>query len=187
MFYVELKFGYVQVVIFIRSLFHHSLFTILSVWLVRQRGYPLLISTQNLFVAFMRLPHRSINSIQPLPSIYTTFPSNYDSSQSTDTPGVNSGTCLLKKIEDGIEIVPFERSNILSAPILSPDQNEKEVFVPSCNAIDAHEKPLPNLPRCMWHRMSRQQRILALLVIQFLMLLTIGLSLLAVKDRSPIR
>ncbi|CAN9197434.1 unnamed protein product [Alternaria alternata] len=35
--------------------------------------------------------------------------------------------------------------------------------------------------------MSRQQRILALLAIQFLMLLTIGLSLLAVKDRSPIR
>ncbi|KAG9193823.1 hypothetical protein G6011_03858 [Alternaria panax] len=133
----------------------------------------------------MRLPHRSINSIQPLPSIYTTFPSNYDSSQSTDTPGINSGTYLLRKIEDGIEAVPLERSNILSAPILSPDQEEKEVFVPSCKEIDALEKPLPNLPKCIWHRTSLRQRILALLGIQFLMLLTIGLSLLAVKGRSP--
>jgi hypothetical protein len=135
----------------------------------------------------MRLPHRSINSIQPLPSIYTAFPTNCDSSQSTDTPGVNSGTCLIKKIEDGIEAVPFERSNILSAPILSLDQEEKEVFVSSCEEVDALEKPLPSLPRCMWHRMSLRQRILVLLGLQFLMFLTIGLSLLAVKDRSSTR
>jgi hypothetical protein len=89
--------------------------------------------------------------------------------------------------EDGIEAVPFERSNILSAPILSPDQEEKEVFVPSCEEFDAFEKPLPSLPRSLWQRMSRRQRILALLVLQFLMLLTIGLSLLAVKRRSANR
>jgi hypothetical protein len=135
----------------------------------------------------MRLPHRTINSIQPLPSIYTTFPSNYGSSQSTDTSGINSGTCFLKKVEDGIEAVPFERSNILSAPILSPDQGEKEVFVASCDEIDALEKPLPSLPKCMWHRMSLRQRILALLGLQFLMLITIALSLLAAKGRSSAR
>jgi hypothetical protein len=93
----------------------------------------------------------------------------------------------MKKIEDGIEAVPFERSNILSAPILSPDQEEKEVFVPSCEEVDAFEKPLPSLPRSLWQRMSQRQRILALLVLQFLMLLTIGLSLLAVKRRSANR
>jgi hypothetical protein len=135
----------------------------------------------------MRLPHRSISSIQPLPSIYTTFPPNYGGSQSTDTPGINSGTCLIKKIEDGIEAVPFERSNILSAPILSPDQEEKEVFVSSYEKNDVPEKPLPTLPRCIWHRMSQRQRILALLGVQFLVLVTIGLSLLAVKGRSPTR
>jgi hypothetical protein len=140
-----------------------------------------------LCVALMRLPYRSISSIQPLPSIYTTFPANYGGSPSTDTSGINSGTCLIKKIEDGIEAVPFERSNILSAPILSPDQEEKEVFVPSCEEFDAFEKPLPSLPRSLWQRMSRRQRILALLVLQFLMLLTIGLSLLAVKRRSANR
>jgi hypothetical protein len=59
--------------------------------------------------------------------------------------------------------------------------------VSSCEEVDALEKPLPSLPRCMWHRMSLRQRILVLLGLQFLMLLTIGLSLLAVKDRSSTR
>jgi len=135
----------------------------------------------------MRLPYRSISSIQPLPSIYTTFPANYGGSDSTNTSGIHSGTCLIRKIEDGIEAVPFERSNILSAPILSPDQEEKEVFVPSWERVDNFNKPLPSLPRCIWQRMSQRQRILTLLSLQFLMLLTIGLSLLAVKDRSSTR
>jgi len=135
----------------------------------------------------MRLPNRSISSIQPLPSIYTTFPPNYDSNQSTDTSGINSGTCFLQKIEDGIEVVPFERSNHLSAPILSPEQPEKEVFVLSEEEMQACEKPLPSLPRCIWQRMSKRRRILVLIVLQLLMLLTIGLSLLAVKRRPSKR
>ncbi|KAI2481916.1 hypothetical protein Ptr902_06297 [Pyrenophora tritici-repentis] len=132
----------------------------------------------------MRLPHRSISSIQPLPSIYTTFPTNYESSQSTLTSGINSGTCLISRIEDGIEVVPLERSHVLSAPILSPDQEEKEVFVSTSAEIAVLEKPLPNLPACIWNRMSLRQRILAFLTLQFILLVTIGCSLLAVKRRS---
>ena len=132
----------------------------------------------------MRLPYRSISSIQALPSIYTTFPPNYDSKQSTDTSDIDSGTCFIRKIEDGIEVVPFERSNALSAPILSPDQEEKEVFVFSQAKRNVSEKPLPSLPRCIWNRMSLRQLILALLGMHFLMLTTIGLSLLAIKSRK---
>ncbi|KAF1833610.1 hypothetical protein BDW02DRAFT_373769 [Decorospora gaudefroyi] len=133
----------------------------------------------------MRLPNRSIGSIQPLPSIFTAFPPNHDSNQSTDTSGINSGTCFIRRIEDGIEVVPFERSNALSAPILSPDQGEKEVFVTVQEETNVGEKPLPTPPRCIWHRMSPRQRIFAVLALQFLMLMTIGLSLLAAKGRSP--
>jgi hypothetical protein len=132
----------------------------------------------------MRLPYRSISSIQALPSIYTTFPPNYDNNQSTDTSGINSGTCFIRKIEEGIEVVPFERCNTLSAPILSPDQEEKEVFVVSQEEMNIPEKPLPSLPRCIWNRMSLRQRILALLALQFLMSMTIGMSLMAAKNHT---
>jgi hypothetical protein len=132
----------------------------------------------------MRLPYRSISSIQALPSIYTNFPLNYDSNQSTDTSGINSGTRFIRKIEDGIEVVPFERSNALSAPILSPDQEEKEVFVVSQEEMNASEKPLPPLPRCIWNQMSLRQRILVLLGLQLLMLMTVGLSLMAAKSHT---
>src|SRR4051812_4462221 len=125
----------------------------------------------------MRLPHRTIKSIQPLPSIYTTFPVNYDSTHSSNNSGVNSGTCLMRQIEDGIEVVPFERSKPPSAPILSPDQAEKEVFVAPQKEMDCSVKPLPDLPRSIWQRISLRQRILAVLGVQFAMLLTIGLSL----------
>lgn len=131
----------------------------------------------------MRLPHRSIKSIQPLPSIYTAFPISYDNTQSSIDSAINSGTCLIRQIEDGIEVVPFERCNQTSAPILSPDQGEKEVLIISQTEKDVAEKPLPSLPRCVWQRMSLRQRILGLLGLQFILLTTIGLSLLAAKYR----
>lgn len=137
--------------------------------------------------AFMRLPHRSLKSIQPLPSIYTTFPANYDNTHSSIDSGINSGTCLIRQVEDGIEVLPLERCNILSAPILSPDQEEKEVFVVLQEEMEANEKPLPRLPTSMWLRMSTRQRILALLCLQFLMLMTIGLALMAARGRSSQR
>jgi hypothetical protein len=84
-------------------------------------------------------------------------------------------------------VVPFERSNALSAPILSPDQEEKEVFMVSEKEMSVGEKPLPTLPKTMWHRMSVRQRILAILGLQFLILMTIGLALIAAKRKSSQR
>ncbi|KAH7377681.1 hypothetical protein BKA66DRAFT_421903 [Pyrenochaeta sp. MPI-SDFR-AT-0127] len=132
----------------------------------------------------MRLPYRSITSIQPLPSIYTAFPVNYDNTDLSNNSEINSGLCLMSRIEDGIEVVPFERSKTPSAPILSPDQGEKEVFVVYQEKMDSSEKPLPVLPSSMWQRMSLRQRILAILGVQFVMLVTIGLALMAAKNHS---
>lgn len=134
----------------------------------------------------MRLPHRSIKEIQPLPNIYTVLPGNYDSADSSNSAGVNSGTRLLRQIEDGIEVVPFERSSA-SAPILSPYQEEKEVFVVAQTELSSLEKPLPKPPRSIWHRMSTRQRILALLGAQFVLLLTIGTALMAARNPSSAR
>jgi hypothetical protein len=128
----------------------------------------------------MQLPRRSVKSIQPLPSIYTTFAINNDNHNS----GEHSGRCLIRHIEDGIEVVPFERSNILSAPILSPDQAEKELFITSQRELSPSDKPLPRLPKPLWARLSLKQRVLALLGIQLAMMLTIGFALIAAKHRS---
>ena len=174
-------------------------------WLLSSTAFVLFLSTrcktldiwlvENLFnsfrhcflVASMWLPHRAIKSIQPLPSIFTTFPINYDSILSSNDSRINSGTQLIGKIEDGIEVVPFEMCNTLSAPILRPDQAEKEVHIVLQLKINSLEKSLPslpNLPSCIWQRLSPPQRIAALLVMQFLILLTIGLALLATKSHS---
>ncbi|KAJ4375969.1 hypothetical protein N0V83_001249 [Neocucurbitaria cava] len=131
----------------------------------------------------MRLPRRPIASIQPLPSIHTAFPINYDLTDSSYSAGINSGTRLLRQIDDGIEVVPFERDP-RSAPILSPDSEEKEVFVVSQKEIEQLEKPLPKLPGSIWQRMGIRQRILALLGVQFVILMTIGLALMAAKAPS---
>jgi|TARA_R110002003_G_scaffold37_16_gene2222 hypothetical protein len=116
-----------------------------------------------------------------LPSIYTAFPANSDN----NTSSVTSGKCLIRDIEDGIEVVPLERSNLLSAPILSPDQDEKEVLIMSQRKLSPSDKPLPRLPRSLWARLSLKQRILAILGVQLAMLLTIGLALMAAKHRNP--
>jgi hypothetical protein len=115
-----------------------------------------------------------------LPSIYTAFPLHKED----NSTGEHSGKCLIRKIEDGIEVVPIERCNILSAPILSPDQAEKELFIPQKQDSSPSEKPLPRLPTSLWTRLSLKQRIIALLGIQLAMMLTIGLALLAAKHRT---
>jgi len=127
----------------------------------------------------MHLPRRSAKSIQPLPSIHTAFPAVKLDSKSS---GENSGKCLIRRIEDGIELVPIERCNILSAPILSPDQGEKEVLI-SQKETSPLDKPLPTLPKSIWARMSLKQRMLAILGVQCATLLTIGLALMAAKHR----
>lgn len=131
----------------------------------------------------MPFPYRSIKSIQPLPSIYTAFPVNHGTAQTSIDSAINSGTCLIRHIEDGIEVVPFERCHDDSAPILSPSQDEKEVLFVSQLETENVEKLLPSLPGSVWQRMSIRQRILALLFTQFIMLMAIGLALMATKRR----
>jgi hypothetical protein len=131
----------------------------------------------------MQLPRRSVKSIQPLPSIYTTFSVNNEGNNSSE----HSGKCLIRPIEDGIEVVPIERCNVLSAPILSPDTAEKELFITSGEESIPSEKPLPRLPRPYWARLSLRRRVLALLAVQIAMVLTIGLSLMAARNHASSR
>jgi hypothetical protein len=126
----------------------------------------------------MNLPRRCVKSIQPLPSIYTVFPVHHDANSTSE----HSGRCLIRHIEDGIEVVPLERSNILSAPILSPDQAEKELFITSQEETSPSEKPLPRLPKAPWAKLSLKQRIFAIVGLQLAMMLTIGLALLAARN-----
>lgn len=91
---------------------------------------------------------------------------------------------MIRQIEDGIEVLPFERSNTLSAPILSPDQGEKEVLFVLQRGIKESEKPLPRLPTSLWKRLSMRQRIVVLLCGQFLMMMTIGLALMGAKNHA---
>jgi hypothetical protein len=131
----------------------------------------------------MHLPRRSVKSIQPLPSIYTAFSVNNEGNNT----GKISERCLIRRIEDGIEVVPIERSNTLSAPILSPDQAEKELFITGKEQSNPSEKPLPRAPTSYWARLSLRQRVLALLGVQVAMVLTIGLSLMATRNHASSR
>jgi hypothetical protein len=127
------------------------------------------------------VPRRSLTSIQPLPSIYTVFPSHYTRvSSSTASGGLNS-----PRVEDGLEVVPLERDGILSAPILSPWYEEKEVYLISQEEFT--EKPLPSPPRSLWKRMSVKYRVISLLALQAAILLTVGLALLSIKRRNASR
>jgi hypothetical protein len=126
-------------------------------------------------------PRRSLRSMEPLPSIYTAFPSHYTLIKpSTASSGSNS-----PRVEDGLEVVPLERCSILSAPILSPWHEEKEVY--HISQKEWTEKPLPNPPRCLWKRMSVKYRVISLLGLQAAILITIGLALLSVKQRNSSR
>jgi hypothetical protein len=94
---------------------------------------------------------------------------------------------LIRQIEDGIELVPLERSEDLSAPILSPDQDEKEVCHLPRQTEALSYKPLPRVPESLWARLSTKQRTLAVLGVQFATLLTVGLALLSLRNRSTER
>jgi hypothetical protein len=152
--------------------------------IVRHQAGPvhaLFVRLQHLtIIASMHLPRRCVKSIQPLPSIYTAFPVNYDANSASE----HSGKCLIRQIEDGIEVVPLERCNMLSAPILSPDAAEKELFITSQEEASPAEKPLPRLPKSPWARLSLKQRIIAIVGVQIAMILTIGLAMLAARHRA---
>jgi hypothetical protein len=130
----------------------------------------------------MHLPRRTVKSIQPLPSIHTAFPlTGVHKNELSE----KSRRCPIREIEDGIEVVPFERSNVLSAPILSPDQGDKEVLISRTSPLD---KPLPKPPpKSLWARLSIKQRIIAILIVQFVTLITVGLALLAMRHHSSPR
>ena len=82
-------------------------------------------------------------------------------------------------------MVPLEHDSVVSAPIISVDQDEKEVFLVTQEAL---EKPLPNVPASIWGqtwgRMSMKNRVLAILALQAMILLTIGVALLAASSKS---
>lgn len=130
----------------------------------------------------MQLPRRSVRSIQELPSIHTAFPVHYKPVR-THSASTASNSARSPDIEDGLEVVPLERDSILSAPIVSAYLDEKEVFI---STQEVPEKPLPNIPISIWSRtwgrMSVKYRVLAVLGLQALVLLTVGIALLAASS-----
>lgn len=127
----------------------------------------------------MQLPRRSLRSIQELPSIHTAFAIHYQAIR-THSASTASNSARSPDVEDGLEVVPLERDSILSAPIASAYLDEKEVFIGTQEVL---EKPLPNLPASLWSRtwgrMSVKYRVLAVLGLQALVLLAVGVALLA--------
>lgn len=132
----------------------------------------------------MQLPRRSVRSIQELPSIYTAFPAHYRPVR-THSASTASESARSPDIEDGLEVVPLEHDSIRSAPIVSAYLDEKEVFI---NTQEVLEKPLPNVPTSLWGRtwgrMSVKYRVLAVLGLQGVILLSVGIALLAAGSKS---
>jgi|SRR5690242_11501416 len=132
----------------------------------------------------MQLPRRSVRSIQELPSIYTAFPAHYRPVR-THSASTASESARSPDVEDGLEVVPLEHDSIRSAPIVSAYLDEKEVFISTQEVL---EKPLPSIPKSLWARawgrMSVKYRVLAILGLQALVLLTVGMVLLTSRPKS---
>ena len=121
---------------------------------------------------------RSTAASHQLPSILTFFPRSTSAlSQRSDQP---------RGIEDGIEVVPVEREDD-SAKMLSPcqDESEKEVvFISKLDReLEHNAKPLPMLPGSKWSRLRTKYRVIAIVIIQILMILIVGLSLMSIKKK----
>jgi len=132
----------------------------------------------------MHFPHKSSKSTlhQSLPSIQTLF-------RSSPNENVTVHSSLLEypaRVVDGIEVVPLERQNSSTTKICTPGTEEKEVIAgwEERLKLELAEKPLPSLPGSRWSRVSTKNRIIAILCLQFLMLLTIGLSFMAAKGKK---
>ncbi|KAF9696752.1 hypothetical protein EKO04_005736 [Ascochyta lentis] len=132
----------------------------------------------------MQLPRRSVRSIQELPSIYTVFPPHYNPIR-THSASTVSDSARSPDVEDGIEVVPLELCTDYSALSVSACLDEKEVFI--IKQREVLEKPLPSVPTSVWGRtwgrISVKYRVLAILGLQALLLLTVGVSLLAVSPK----
>ena len=132
----------------------------------------------------MQFPRRSPRSTlhQSLPSIQTLFRSSLNDSVTVHSPLLGP----LGRVVDGIEVVPLERQNSSTTKICTPGVEEKEVVVgwKEHHKLELAEKPLPSLPGSRWSRLSIKNRVIAILCLQFLMLLTIGLSFMAAKKKK---
>lgn len=132
----------------------------------------------------MQLPRRSVRSIQELPSIYTVFAEHYEPIR-THSASTASVSARSPCIEDGLEVVPLEHDSALSAPIVSTYLDEKEVFIITQHEV--LEKPLPSIPTSLWGRtwgrLSVKYRVLAILGLQAVVLLTVGIALLAANNQ----
>ncbi|KAF1968162.1 hypothetical protein BU23DRAFT_267872 [Bimuria novae-zelandiae CBS 107.79] len=137
----------------------------------------------------MRFARRSPSNIPNpgLPSILTLFPT--DDQRSWQAFVSDSAD---RQIEEGLEIVPIERSNTSCGKTVSPDTDEKEVLSATLTLEETHSKPLPPLPKAAWLLFAREkwcqlpvkQRMVILLGVQLGLLLTICLSLLSIRTHS---
>jgi hypothetical protein len=132
----------------------------------------------------MRFPRRSSRSIlhQSLPSIQTLFRSSLSDGNTIHSPLLASPG----RIVDGIEVVPLERQNSSTTKICTPGTEEKEVVAGWKENLELElaAKPLPSLPGSRWARISTKYRIIAILCLQFFILLTIGLGFMAAKRKG---
>ncbi|KAF2019823.1 hypothetical protein BU24DRAFT_459452 [Aaosphaeria arxii CBS 175.79] len=142
----------------------------------------------------MRIPRRSVNSYVglQLPSLIT-LPSSVEQSpiseKSISEKSISEKSSLRKIIaekcvQDGIEVVPIERSKSCTTKILSPGQEEKEVvFFPESDVESAKEDTLIP-PSSWWGRLSIKRRVILVLGIQACLLLILGLCLFFTVKRS---
>jgi hypothetical protein len=136
----------------------------------------------------MRFFTRPAKRIQAIPSIHTAFPARYNQNCATSPNESHKST-----IEEGLEVVPIERSNSTCGKIVSPGTDDKELV--SRSPLDLHigEKPLPNLPhsrrssrlRTRWKRLPAKLRIVILVGIQVIMVLILFGGLMSIKG-SPL-
>ncbi|KAF2646436.1 hypothetical protein P280DRAFT_11533 [Massarina eburnea CBS 473.64] len=135
----------------------------------------------------MHPPRQSTRSIPVLPSIYTSFPTDSNPSSRNTSANDSTSTC----VEDGIELVPIERSNSTCGKILSPGTEEKEV-ISSAEFPHASTKSLPDLPRGRWGKSPKSScgrcpikcRILVLFAVKTSILLIILSCLLSIQGRK---
>jgi hypothetical protein len=135
----------------------------------------------------MRFPRRPAKNIQPIPSILTAFPASHD--RPSGTPANESPDSV---IEEGIEVVPIERSNTPCGKIVSPGDEEKELVARTPLEIYIAAKPLPNLPhlkrgsilKSRWSRLPVNHRVFILVAIQVILVLALFAGLMSIKGSS---
>ena len=138
---------------------------------------------------FPRQPPRSTPHTA-LPSILTLFPARQG--RTVVSSRTNDSRQLQNISQEGIEVVPIERSNTPCGKTVSPSADEKEVSPLSTTswAQRVRSKPLPKLPqernwrrtlKRKWSALSIKKRVLILLGAQASVLVTIGLSIFAIN------